>query len=259
MSSLTQITPHNTQIFNFQDNQIRIKIIDGKEYFCAKDVCDVLCYSNGKDAVLRHCKKDGVVKHALTDSLGRMQEYSFITEPNLYRLISHSKLPTAETFEAWIFETILPQLRKTGKFEVKELTRLEILTIALESEKMVLQLQNEVKEKDNVIQEKTSIIDEFITISNTKNYTQVGKILHQKPRQFIQWLRDNKYIMKHREPYQKYLDMEIFVIKTPTIESGSRKLSYHITKKGFEYFRNKLFDKTASEELPQWNLSALQS
>lgn len=258
MSSLTHNAPHNTQIFNFQDNQIRIKIIDGKEYFCAKDVCDVLCYSNGKDAVSRHCKTKGVVKHdTLTN--GGIQQLTYIDEPNLYRLISHSKLPTAELFEAWIFETILPQLRKTGKFEVKELTKFEILTMALESEKMVLQLQNEVKERDNVIQEKTSIIDEFITISNTKNYTQVGKILHQKPRQFIEWLRDNKYIMKHREPYQKYLDMEIFVIKTPEIEGKSRKLSYHITPKGFEYFRKKLFDKTAPEELPQWNLSALQS
>ena len=100
MSSLTQITPHNTKIFNFQDNQIRIKIIDGKEYFCAKDVCDVLCYSNGKDAVLRHCKIKGVVKHdTLTN--GGIQQLTYIDEPNLYRLISHSKLTTAETFEAW--------------------------------------------------------------------------------------------------------------------------------------------------------------
>ena len=76
MSNIIPIIQHNTKIFNFQDNQIRIKIIDGKEYFCAKDVCDVLCYSNGKDAVLRHCKIKGVVKHDTLTNGGIQQVLS---------------------------------------------------------------------------------------------------------------------------------------------------------------------------------------
>jgi prophage antirepressor-like protein len=85
MSNIISIVPHKTQIFNFQDNQIRIKIIDGKEYFCAKDVCDVLCYSNGKDAVSRHCKTKGVVKHdTLTDSLGRIQKIAIFLITIIY-------------------------------------------------------------------------------------------------------------------------------------------------------------------------------
>ena len=59
------------QIFNFNSNTVRIQTIEGKEYFCAKDVCDTLGYVNGKDAISRHCKKDGVVKYALIDSLNR--------------------------------------------------------------------------------------------------------------------------------------------------------------------------------------------
>lgn len=111
-----------------------------------------------------------------------------------------------------------------------------------EKENQILRINN--IEKEQVIQSQESIIDEFITISNTKNYTEVGKILHQSPLKFIQWLRDNKYIMKHREPYQKYLDMDLFVIKTPKTEQKHCQPSYHITPKGFEYFRKKILQHT---------------
>jgi len=94
------------QIFDFNSNQVRIQIINNKEYFCAKDVCDILGYSNGRDAIEKHCKPRGVAKRdTLTN--GGMQQLSYIDEPNLYRLISHSKLPSAEKFEAWVFEEIL--------------------------------------------------------------------------------------------------------------------------------------------------------
>jgi len=50
------------QIFDFNSNQVRIQIINNKEYFCAKDVCDILGYSNGRDAIEKHCKPRGVAK-----------------------------------------------------------------------------------------------------------------------------------------------------------------------------------------------------
>ena len=140
------------QIFNFNSNKVRIQTIEGREYFCAKDVCDTLGYVNGKDAISRHCKKDGVVKYALIDSLNREQKYSFINESNLYRLIIHSKLPEAEKFEEWVFNEVLPQIRKTGQYGVpQQLSRLEILQIALENEQKVIALENTVKEKEEYI------------------------------------------------------------------------------------------------------------
>ena len=145
------------QIFNFDTNPVRVHTINGKEYFCAKDVCDILGYSNGKDAVSRHCKKDGVVKHALTDSLGRMQKYSFLSESNLYRLLAHSKLEEAEKFESWIFEEILPEIRKTGSYSVqKQLPQnyLEALENLIISEKEKVALENKIAEKDITIEQK---------------------------------------------------------------------------------------------------------
>ena len=73
-------------------------------------------YYNPRDAIGRHCNADGVVKHDVIDSMGRTQRAKFITEGNLYRLITHSKLPKAEQFEKWVFDEVLPTIRQTGGF-----------------------------------------------------------------------------------------------------------------------------------------------
>lgn len=77
-------------------------------------------YSNPKDAIAKHCRADGVAKRDLTDSLGRKQKASYINEGNVFRLITHSKLPSAEKFESWVFDEVLPAIRKTGSYSVKK-------------------------------------------------------------------------------------------------------------------------------------------
>ena len=114
------------QIFNNEEfGQVRTIEIDGKPYFVGKDVAEALGYSNSRDALKRHCK--GVVKRdTLTD--GGIQQLSFISECDLYRLITHSKLESAERFESWVFDEVLPALRKNGSYEMpKAKTRPEHL------------------------------------------------------------------------------------------------------------------------------------
>lgn len=238
----------SNQILHFNSYQIESIEINGKKYISSANMSNALEYSTSKSITnLFNANREEFTEgedYTVIDSMtvkNAPYKQIFFSMEGVILITMLAKTPKAVEFRKWAKNTLanLPQ--------PKELTRFEILTMALESEKMVLQLQNEVKEKDNVIQEKTSIIDEFITISNTKNYTQVGKILHQKPLQFIQWLRDNKYIMQHREPYQQYLDMKLFVIKTPKTEQKNREPSYHITPKGFEYFRKKLVEKKPAE------------
>lgn len=89
--------------------------LDGNTRFCAKDSAVALGYSDPTNAIKRHCR--GVsFRHPIVDALGRTQEAVFITEPDLYRLISHSKLPSAQRFEAWIFEEVLPSIRRRGGY-----------------------------------------------------------------------------------------------------------------------------------------------
>ena len=79
--------------------------------FCAFDVARALGYSRPNDAVSRHCR--ATVKRSSPIS-GKMQEINFIPEGDVYRLIVHSKLPSAERFERWVFDEVLPSLRKNG-------------------------------------------------------------------------------------------------------------------------------------------------
>ena len=107
------------QIFkNKQFGEIRTLEENGKILFCGNDAAKMLKYRNVRDALSRHCK--GVVKRdALTN--GGIQEMTFITEGDLYRLITHSKLPSAERFERWVFDEVLPAIRKHGVYAVDEL------------------------------------------------------------------------------------------------------------------------------------------
>lgn len=101
---------------NTEFGELGIMLIDGKEYFPATQCAKILGYSNPRDAIQKRCKKDGVAKCDVIDRLGRTQEMKYIDEGNLYRLIVSSKLPTAEKFERWVFEEVLPSIRRTGGY-----------------------------------------------------------------------------------------------------------------------------------------------
>lgn len=105
--------------FNFKDLPVRV-ISDpkGEFWFCGTDVCDILGYVNAPDAMKKHCKEAGIAKRYISYPSGR-KEAIFINEPNLYRLIIKSRKPEAEPFEAWVFEEVLPQIRKTGKYQLQ--------------------------------------------------------------------------------------------------------------------------------------------
>ncbi|MFZ7222678.1 BRO family protein [Avibacterium avium] len=106
--------------FNFHSNDVRV-ITDptGEFWFCGTDVCTILGYINAPDALKKHCKQTGIAKRYISYPSGR-KEAIFINEPNLYRLIIKSRKPEAEPFEAWVFEEVLPQIRKTGKYSLEQ-------------------------------------------------------------------------------------------------------------------------------------------
>lgn len=131
------------QIFNSGEfGEIRTIEIDGKPYFVGTDVAKALGYNNPRDAVSRHCK--GVVKHDTPTSSG-VQAMSYINEGDLYRLIMKSKLPSAEKFESWVMDEVLPTIRKTGSYQ-KPLTTVEqiqvIATGFLDHEERLNRLEN---------------------------------------------------------------------------------------------------------------------
>jgi len=98
----------------FEDRPVRIVEENGNPLFVGRDVCKLLGYKNETDAMNRHCK--GVVKRYPLSTDGGVQELRVISEPDVMRLICGSKLPAAVRFEKWVFEEVLPSIRKTGAY-----------------------------------------------------------------------------------------------------------------------------------------------
>ena len=106
-----------TVVFPATNQKIRVFVDpDGTFWFVAADVCRMLEYAKVWNAIERHCKKDGIAKRDIVDTLGKRQEATVINEANLYRLISRSNAPNAEPFQDWVCEEVLPSIRKTGSY-----------------------------------------------------------------------------------------------------------------------------------------------
>ena len=96
---------------NSEFGEIRTIQNDSRILFCGSDVARALGYARPADAISAHCKGVCVLP---TPSAGGVQNTKFITEGDVYRLIAHSKLPGAERFERWVFDEVLPSIRKHG-------------------------------------------------------------------------------------------------------------------------------------------------
>jgi len=105
--------------FQSPDFTIRAVDIDGEPWFVGKDVAEALGYTNPSKAMGDHCK--GVAKRYPLQTKGGTQEMRLINEPDLFRLVVNSQLPAADKFERWVFEDVLPAIRKTGSYQTPAL------------------------------------------------------------------------------------------------------------------------------------------
>lgn len=99
---------------NDEFGEVRTIVIDNKPYFCASDVAKSLGYAKPNNAVSTHCRS--TLKQGIATKQGNMSEMIFIPEGDVYRLIMKSKLPSAEKFESWVMDEVLPTIRKTGGY-----------------------------------------------------------------------------------------------------------------------------------------------
>lgn len=168
------------QIFNSEEfGDIRTAEIDGKPYFVGTDVAKALGYNNPRDAVSRHCK--GVVKRDTPTSSG-IQSMSYINEGDLYRLIMKSKLPSAEKFESWVMDEVLPTIRKTGSYQ-KPLTTVEqiqvIATGFLDHEERLNRLENtmtiDYAQQESIRDLVSSVVIAHLGGKESNAYKEIGK------------------------------------------------------------------------------------
>ena len=232
---------NEVQIFNNEEfGQVRIVEIEGKPYFVGKDVTNALGYSNPRDAILRHCK--GVVKHDNFKEGGQL--IALITEGDMYRLITHSKLESAERFEDWVFDEVLPAIRKHGIYATDN-----VIDNILNNPDFGIQLLTKLKEERTARVEaerrnailmhvnKTYTVTEIAKELGLKSAIQLNKILAEKK---IQYQVNGTWVM-----YSKYSDSGYEEIKQEVLDSG--RVIYHrrITQLGREFILQLFADKVA--------------
>ena len=116
---------------------------DGKVLFCGADVAKALGYAKPQNAIQAHCR--GALKQGILTNGGK-QEMLFIPEGDVYRLIAHSKLPKALEFESWVFDEVLPTIRKTGSYGAQNISPMLQYLIQMEQKQNALESrQNELE------------------------------------------------------------------------------------------------------------------
>ena len=246
----------NLQIFrNEEFGEVRTIEIEGKPYFAGTDVAKALGYSEPHKAVARHCRDDGMKRTPIADSLGRVQETVFIPEGDLYRLIVHSKLPSAEKFERWVFDEVLPSIRRNGAYisgqevmgEQELLARAYEVSqrILAEREKRIGKLEADNAELSVAVQiakPKADYFDDLVDRNLLSSFTDTAKELGIKRKDFIGFLLDRGYIYRDKKgnlvPRANEKAKDLFEVKQcsnqKTAWAGCQTL---LTPKGVETFR----------------------
>ena len=164
--------------------ELRTVNVGDKIMFVASDVAKALGYSRPADAITAHCK--GSVKHRLPTN-GGMQELKIIPEGDVYRLITHSKLPAAEKFESWVFDEVLPSIRKHGAYMTEDTIKKAmaepdfIIKLATELKKereQNKQLTETCSQQQQVIGElkpKADYVDRILKSNSLVTITQIAK------------------------------------------------------------------------------------
>ena len=249
------------QIFSNEEfGSVRTITKDGKTYFVGNDVAKALGYSETAKAIRTHCK--GVSEMDIPTN-GGVQTMKMITEGDIYRLVIKSQLPQAEKFESWVFDNVLPSIRKNGGYIAGQetLSDEELLSKAL------LVANNKIKERDAIIERQQAKIEsdkpktifaDAVSTSHTsilvgdlaKLICQNGVQIGQK--RLFDWLRDNGYLIKcgssKNMPMQRYVEQGLFEIKESNVQNpdGSVRITKttKITGKGQIYFVNKFIGDT---------------
>ena len=269
-----ELKTFNNPIFG----DLEILTLDGKEYFPATKVATILGYSNPRDAIARHCIKDipWVVKHDVWVQTGvqangepsmRKTEVNFIDEGNLYRLIVKSKLPQAQQFERWVFDEVLPMIRRTGMYISDD-----VLFEFMDSPAMFNTLIDKYVEARNKLEETKPKIETYDRIMNSDAAFPMGtaaKIMNfQAPQrkrksigrnQMFQILRELN-ILQHERPYhnipfQDYVDNGYFKVITKDSNGDRVNATVWVTPRGIEFIMNLLrangYELRQDEPIPE--------
>lgn len=243
------------QPFEFEGNKVRaVQDKNGNPLFCGKDVAAILGYANTKDAIAKHCRGVAIC-YPIQDALGREQQARFISEGDMYRLITSSRLPAAERFEKWVYDEVLPQIRKTGGYIPTDAgdDDMTILAKAVMIGKRTMEAQRQqIAEQQTRIVElepKARFADAVAASDGTCLVGELAKMLRQNgmdigQNRLFRLLQADGYLGKsgsnRNVPTQRAMDLGLFRIKETTVTHADGHTTVSrtpkVTGKGQRYF-----------------------
>lgn len=194
------------QPFEFENNPVRTTQDEhGNPLFCAKDVARILGYTNPNKAIRDHARGERIV-HTLKTA-GGIQKIQFITEGDLYRLIVSSRLPAAERFEHWIYDEVLPSIRKHGIYAPETAIDqiladpdfgIRLLTSLKEERAKRIEAENQTK----ALEPKAKALDDFTNAYETLLVREAAKLLSNAgtpigEKELREWLSQHDWIYRH--------------------------------------------------------------
>lgn len=245
---------NNVQIFkNAEFGEIRTLVEHEQVLFCASDVATTLGYAKPNNAVSQHCR--ATLKRGIPIS-GKIQDVNFIPEGDVYRLIIRSKLPAAEKFERWVFDEVLPTIRKHGAYMTDD-----ALHKAITEPDFLIRLATELKQEKEARQQAEQQIEAdrpkvlfagAVSASHTSILIgDLAKLLKQNgyetgQKRLFQQLRDEGYLIKSGSsknmPTQKAMEMGLFEVKETAFNNPDGTIrvtkTTKVTGKGQVYFIN---------------------
>ena len=251
------VMDNKIEIFkNEQFGEVRTILEGEKVLFCAADVAKALGYTNPNKAVNDHCR--AITKRS-TPISGKVQSINFIPEGDVYRLIIRSKLPAAEKFELWVFDEVIPTIRKTGGYmtdSLLERIQKEPAVIVEFAQALILE-KNRVKALECELitaKPKADYYDAFINPDDCTNIRTTAKELKIPERKFVQFLLKEKYLFRSPSgqllPYNKDSNAGLFIVRDFVTFCYTGSQTY-FTPKGKEVIRMKFQKKCAEELLPK--------
>ena len=238
-----------TIITSTRFGEVRMIEDDCNVLFVAADVARALGYKNTSKAIGDHCK--GVTKRYIL-SPGGPQETNCIPEGDIYRLAAKSELDGAEEFESWIFDDVIPSVRKHGAYATPETIEKMIMSpefgikllTALKDEQdksKALQITNARLSVENEIQRpKAEYFDELVDRNLLTNFRDTAKEIGIRERDFITALVERKYIYRTRDgklmPYADRNDGLFEVKECFNDKTNWRGVQTLVTPKGREKF-----------------------
>lgn len=238
--------------------KIRMFIQNGKTWFCGTDIATSLGYSNTRDAIVRHCKSQGVVIHDTPTNSG-VQQMKFISEGNVYRLTAKSQMPRADEFENWIFDEIVPSVVNTGSYSVQPQTpqtyleALKALVSSEEEKQRLAQEKKQLEEKNAKLQPKADFADAAFATDDKVDIGMSAKILKLgfgRNTLFDKLRKAGVFFANRNEPKQRFIDAGYFEMKEKFIERNNHPgfvvTKVLVTQKGLAYL-NHLFGGKPSD------------